>query len=152
MKTIISVHFDKMLRSFIRIFIQTYFFQIWAQFLHSQKCNQNVHLEENWSRLLTCILKPKTLTADRKDRNELTLLITADKRSHGDKTASQRYLASFVLQSFFCFDSFTRFSAFVLVVWAVLLLLGKPGFVLLLRVFERSFFSFILFSIVHVSF
>ena len=39
-------------------------------------------------------------------------------QSHGNKTASERYLASFVLQSF-CFDSFARFSASVLVVWAL---------------------------------
>ena len=44
-----------------------------------------------------------------------------------------------------CFDSFARFSAFVLVVWAVLLLFWKPGFVPLLRVFVKIIYiSFII--------
>ena len=97
-----------------------YFFQIWAWFFHRQKCKQNVHFGEDWQRLLRHMLKSET--TERKD-----------KRSHGNKTASQRYLASFFFTVvLFYFDSFARFSAFVLVVWPMLLLFWKPGFASLL--------------------
>ena len=88
-------------------------------------------------RKLVTFTKMDTKTRNNKKKRSKQTNITKSleiKRSRGNKTASQRYLASFVLQSF-CFDSFARFSAFVLVVRGVMLLFWKLGFVSLLLEF-----------------
>ena len=104
-----------------------YFFQIWAWFFHRQKCKQNVHFGKDWQRLLRRILKPET--TERKD-----------KRSHGNKTASQRYLASFALQSFCFISIFPLVSALLFWLFGLSCFYsGNQVSPRYFRVFERSF-------------
>ena len=87
-------------------------------------------------RKLVTFIKMDTKTRNNRKKRSKRTNITKSleiKQSHGNKPASQCYLSSFVLQSF-CFDSFARFSAFVLVVRGVMLLFWKLGFVSLLSV------------------
>ena len=98
--------------------------------------------KRSFRRKLVTFIKMYTKTRNnRKKRSKRTNTTKSleIKRSYGNKTASQRYLASFVLQlfPFVSILNFVRFSAFVLVVWAMLLLFWKPGFVLLLRVLVK---------------
>ena len=90
-------------------------------------------------------MSTSTKTTDRKNRNERTpqRVITGDQRSHGDKTAGQRYLGSFVLQ-LFCFVSIRSLVSnqhFCFGCLGSVPFILEPGFVLLLRVLRSVLVS-----------
>ena len=92
----------------------------------------------SFRRKLVTFIKMSKIT-DRKDRNEQTLLITGNQFSHGDKTAGQRYLGSFVLQLFCSVLILSLVSALLFWLFRQRCFYSGTRFVLLLRVFEECF-------------
>ena len=102
--------------------------------------------KRSFRRKLVTFIKMYTKTRNNRKKRSKRTNTTKDKEKPREQNCQSMLPCKLCFTVvLFCFNCFAHFSAFVLVVWVVLLLFWKPGFVSLLRVFVKIIYiSFII--------